>query len=175
MRLAARELDGLTGRAALVYGAGESARLAATHLGAAGARVTVSARRPEAARALAAELACAWTPWEGRATAARQSELIVLATAALEPVLRPTDLIGGWRPLVVVDLGLPRNAAPEIGALEGVRLFDIDAAGEGVYRDERVRREAVVAAERIVDDGLAEFDEWCERRRARGPVEVAGG
>lgn len=175
MRLAARALGGMTGRAALLYGAGETARIAATHLAAAGARVTVSARRPEAAGALAAELACAWTPWEERGIAARRSELIVLATAALEPVLHPTDLIGGRRPLVVVDLGLPRNAAPETGALEGVRLFDIDAAGEGVDHDERLRREAIVAAERIVDDGLVEFDEWCERRRLRAPADVMGG
>jgi len=175
LRLAARAMNGLAGRDLVIFGAGETSRIAATYLAAAGAQITVTARRADAAEAFAAEFNCAWTPWPERGAIARRSELIVLATAALEPVLSASDLVGGRRPLVVVDLGLPRNADRETAKLEGLTVLDLDSLGGSVDCDERIRREAVGAAEKIVDEGISEFDEWLERRLARALVSLRGG
>jgi glutamyl-tRNA reductase len=65
------------------------------------------------------------------------------------------------KPLVLVDIAVPRDLDPAIADRDGCTLFDIDALGGGfVGREEDVRE-----AERIVADEAARFAEW---RRSRG-------
>jgi glutamyl-tRNA reductase len=63
------------------------------------------------------------------------------------------------RPLVFIDIAVPRDLDPGIGGLEGARLYDIDDLGdeEGVRA---VEREEVVAAEAIAAEEAARFREW---------------
>jgi shikimate dehydrogenase len=68
------------GREALVLGAGGAARAVVLALGRAGARVTVTARRPDAAAAAAALVGGDTAPWPDRAAAASAAAIVVHAT-----------------------------------------------------------------------------------------------
>jgi shikimate dehydrogenase len=110
------------GAAVLVLGAGGAGRAVAWALGAAGARVVVSARRPDAA-AVAADLAGGTTsPWSERDTAATDADIVVNATAlGLAGTALDSELVVGLDALhagqVVADLVYhPRETALLVGA-----------------------------------------------------------
>jgi glutamyl-tRNA reductase len=136
---AATALGGdLAGRRAVVVGAGAMGGLAAAHLRRAGAaEVVVLNRSPERAARLAATTAAA-------GTAARAGELAELAAelGAADLVVACTGAVGvvvdravvaaavagrAGRPLVLCDLGLPRDVDPAVAALSGVTLVDLAA------------------------------------------------
>jgi glutamyl-tRNA reductase len=125
-------LGHLAGRAVLVVGAGSMGALAATTLARRGAVVTVSSRTAASAQRLAdgvggraADLAL--LPDELAA-----ADVLVTCTGA-SGIVVSTDVVtaamqsrgGAERPLVVVDLALPRDVAPGVAALPGVHVVDL--------------------------------------------------
>jgi glutamyl-tRNA reductase len=150
VRLAAATAHGLTGRHVVVVGGGEIGRLLLKHLHAAApARLDLVSRRPGPS---------------GVATHAPDAlpGLLVGAdvvfTGTDRTVITPDDLGGrAPRPLTIVDLGVPRNVVPSVGAVPGVRLHDVDAL-RGVVDEALVeRRAAVPAAEGLVGTAVEAF------------------
>ena len=58
------------------------------------------------------------------------------------------------RPLYVYDLAIPRDAEPEIGAIAGVLLQNLDDLGHIFSRYNEFRRERVELASRLIEDVL---------------------
>lgn len=165
--LAKRALGSLKGRTALVVGAGEVAGLVVKLLVAAGVRVVAVANRTlEAARGLAALAGAEAVPLEAIAAASRDVELCVVCVGAGAPLVSPA-MIGGDRdrPLLVIDLGIPRGVDAAVAALPGVALhlldqLPVEPASGGVPPEELAR------AEEIVKASLAGFEEWMASRLA---------
>jgi len=61
----------------------------------------------------------------------------VLGTA--DPVLRPVHVVGREAPIVLIDLGMPRNVDPEVTQIEGVEVLDL-----GHFRHAETDREALL-------------------------------
>lgn len=138
-RAAVRAIEAILGSMhdveALVVGNGRMARSSARALARAGARVRVAARRPEAARELAAAVDGGAVPLAALEAALGEVDAAVFATSAPEPLIgadgfRRVLRSRRGRPLVVVDLGLPRNVDPDVAELDGGRdrfeLFDLE-------------------------------------------------
>lgn len=112
----------------LILGAGDAARAAATHIAkAAPGRVSFCARTPEAAAALAREFHGQAFFWEDAAPAIRRADVVVAATAARLDLLSPSTLGDRTTPLLILDLGMPRNADPEISSLPAITLVNLDS------------------------------------------------
>ena len=154
--LAAQAAGGLRGRHVVVVGGGEIGRLLLKHVAsAAPARLDLVSRSADLAG-----VSC-HTP---DALPRLLSEVDVVFTGTDRVAVRPADLAGrGGRPLVLVDLGVPRNVAEGVGAVPGVTLHDVDALRRAVDAGLAERRAAVPAAERIVDDALDAFAETARR------------
>ncbi|SHE48946.1 glutamyl-tRNA reductase [Streptoalloteichus hindustanus] len=133
---AERVLDGLAGRRALIVGAGSMAGLAAAHLRRAGVGEIVVANRTTAnGERLAALSLAEGTP--ARAVPLAEvvgelaaADLLVACTGAVESVV-DVDMVVAARaerahPLVVCDLGLPRDVDPAVGGLPGVTVVDLE-------------------------------------------------
>ncbi len=127
-------LGGVTGREVLVVGSGKMAAASIRALAHAGAHVRIAARRPEAAQELADGFDADALPIQELEGALGDVDAAVFATSTTEPLLGPPAfrrIIGGraGRPLVVVDLGLPRNIHPTTAELDGGKdgfdLFDL--------------------------------------------------
>jgi len=161
--LAAKTLGGLDGKRALLFGAGRMSELAARDLRARRVEVVVSSRTLESAQELAERVGGRAAPFDAVAVELTGADLVISATRCPYPILHAEAVQPRTRPLVLVDIAVPRDLDPEIAKVEGCTLFDIDALGGGlVGREEDVRE-----AERIVAEEAERFGEW---RRSRGAV-----
>jgi glutamyl-tRNA reductase len=161
VELAARALGGLGQRRALLFGAGKMSELAARDLRAGGAEVVVSSRTLESAQELAERVGGTTAPFDAVAVELEHADLVLSATRCPYLILHAEAVRPRKRPLVLIDVAVPRDLDPEIGRLEGCTLYDIDDLGEGLVG----REEDVCEAEAIVAEEAARFAEW---RRSRG-------
>ncbi|HEX3649460.1 MAG TPA: glutamyl-tRNA reductase [Pseudonocardiaceae bacterium] len=131
-------LGGLAGRGALVVGAGSMGGLAAAALRRAGVGEVVIANRTPAN---GARLAAALAAEDVRASATGLTDLpdriaaadVVVTCTGATGVVVSTDLVRAGlaarrpgRPVVVCDLGLPRDVAEDVADLPGVTVVDLD-------------------------------------------------
>ena len=157
--LAAERLGGLRGRTVAVVGAGTMAGLAVKHLRRRGVgSVRVLNRSPERARALAERLGAEAGDLDALPHALRDADLVVAATGAIGTVLHPDQLRStgraDTRPLVIVDLAVPRDVDPDVARHPAVSLIDLEtlrghpSAGDAA---------ALAAARAIVEQEVARF------------------
>jgi glutamyl-tRNA reductase len=164
--LAERTLGGLERRRALLFGAGKMSELAALDLKRRGAEVVVSSRTLESAEELAQRVGGRAAAFDAVAVELTDADLVLSATRCPYPILHAEAVQPRTKPLVLVDVAVPRDLDPAIGELEGCTLFDIDALGGGlVGREEDVRE-----AEEIVAQEAARFAEWRRSRGAAGAI-----
>jgi glutamyl-tRNA reductase len=171
----------LARRSILVVGAGEMGRAVATLAAGApdAGPILVANRTAAAAEALAGSLGARAVPWASLPSAMSEVDIVIVSTASKD-VIVDADMVtsalaspqsaasagspespapsasasGALRhgPLVIVDLSMPRNVAPDVASLPGVVLLDVshlkahaEAAMEG-------RRREVPAAEAIITE-----------------------
>ena len=153
---AAEELGGLEGRSVVVIGSGTMAALAVKHLRRRGVgRVEVLNRSPEHARALAERHEADHGDLGSLTQRIADADLVVSATGATGTVVHPVAVQRpDGRPLVIVDLAVPRDVDPDVARLPSVTLIDIEALRAAAT----VADPATVAAARaIVDDEVRRF------------------
>jgi glutamyl-tRNA reductase len=166
VELGARELAGVEGRRALLFGAGKMNELAARDLRERGAEVVVASRTLESAQDLAERVGGRAAAFDAVAVELPEADLVISATRCPYPILHAEAVRPREKPLVLVDVAVPRDLDPAIGELEGCTLFDIDALGEGlVGREDEVRE-----AEAIVAEEAARFAEWRRSRDAADAI-----
>lgn len=150
----------------LILGAGETAGLVTRNLLEKGAReVRVANRTRERAERLQQEYPqIEILPLEDRYPAVADADLVVTTTSADEPLITREGLakVVGRRsgPLLVVDLGVPRNVEEAAGRLDNVFLHSIDSLESLIERNLKKRREEVPRVEEIVEDELRRFGGW---------------
>jgi glutamyl-tRNA reductase len=151
---AAAVLGGLAGRRAMVLGAGSMSALAATSLTRADIGDLIVANRTRArAERLAQAMGGRAVAMDDVPAALPAVDLVICCTGATEQVLGLPAMraAADGRPVVVLDLAMPRDTDPEIAGLPGVTLIDLSTlasmeAAAGTPADvEAVRR--IVAAE----------------------------
>lgn len=149
-----------------LVGAGQMGVLAAKALVGQGARsLVVSNRSYERAVALA-------NTWEGCAVtfdrladAVAAADIVVTSTSAPHPVLRRADVEPIMarrpeRPLLVIDIAVPRDVEPDVGTVPGVRLLDIDDLAATVEGNLAERSAAIPGVAEILDAETARFQRW---------------
>lgn len=152
VEVAKKVLGNLEDKRALLVGAGEIGGLAGRSLVAAGCReVRVVNRSRDRAESLAAELGAEVHPWDALDELLVRSDLVVCSTAAQGHVIRLEKLKEvrrrrRHRPLLFIDLALPRDVDPRVNDLPEVYLFDVDDLDRVLEENRSAReREAAVA------------------------------
>ena len=159
----------------LVIGAGDMAEETLQYLRDAGARdVTVVNRSPDRAKELAGRWRGKVLPWERLGEGLAAADLVISATGAAAPIVTVEQFaavasVRGGRPLFVLDLAVPRDFEPSVGARPDVYLYSVDDLREACRRNRRERDKELPAAERII---VEETDRFIAdlRHRASGPV-----
>jgi glutamyl-tRNA reductase len=166
VELGARELAGVAGRRALLFGAGKMSELAARELRARGAEVVVASRTLESAQELAQRVGGRAAAFDAVAVELPEADLVISATRCPYPILHAEAVRPRLKPLVLVDVAVPRDLDAAIGELDGCTLFDIDELGEGlVGREEEIRE-----AEAIVAEEAVRFADWRRSRDAADAI-----
>ncbi len=171
--LAGRVFRDVSGLSILTIGAGETVATALVALRSrGGGRLVVANRTQERAERLAARFAGVAAPLSDVARLAADADVIVAATSASEPLLTARELAPhlarrGARPLLVLDLGVPRDVEPAVGALDGVFVHTIDDLHAIAERGRAERAAEAPKAEAIVCAALSDF------KRRRRDMEAA--
>ena len=79
------------------------------------------------------------------------ADLVVTASTGL---VLPAELVGAGRPLLVIDLGMPRNVEPAVARIEGVEVLDLDTIRVHAPLEHALARDEARA---LVGSAAAEF------------------
>jgi glutamyl-tRNA reductase len=175
---AAVDTVGLRGRRVLVVGAGETARLAARHAADHDPVAVVIANRTIArAEALAREVGGRTVTLDGIAEAIADADVVFSATSApctviSAEVIRAAIATRPGRPLLVLDLAIPRDVEPAAAAIPGVTLRTLDTIRASVDQSLSTRSAEVPQVEAIVAEEAERFVHWT-RGLAATPTLVA--
>jgi glutamyl-tRNA reductase len=165
------------GRASvLVIGAGEAGRLAAQAIVAHGAsQIVVTNRTAERATGLAVELGGSAVPFELLPQALASAHIVIAASGASEPLvtvetLREAMTQRDGNPLLIVDIGVPRDFEPGARLLPGVTYYDLDDLQAVADRNADARRSEVQAVRAIIEEETAKFVDWAASQQVQPTV-----
>jgi glutamyl-tRNA reductase len=159
--MAARRLGPLADRRVVVLGAGEMGEGTVSALAGAGDLAIVN-RTWERAVALADRVGARAVPFEELPAALADADLLLSSAGAPGVVVEQADLAliarrSPDRPLMIVDLGMPRNVDPAVGDLPGVTLLDLGDLRAFVDTGLDKRRQEVVRVKALVLDELSRY------------------
>ncbi len=163
IKLARRVFAGFERHTALLVGAGEMIELTARHLhGQKIGRLIIANRSTSRAERIAEGLPASVIQLDALAAHLPQADIVVSSTArpgfviGLDDVRRALDE-RRHRPMFMLDLAVPRDIDPAIGALEDVYLYTVDDLRLVVDENVRAREVEAEAARRIIDADVAAF------------------
>jgi len=164
---AARGVVGeLASRRVLIVGAGETAELTARAFHEQGvSTMFVANRRRDRAIALAERFGGESGSFDALPDELERADVVVTSTASPHAILGAEELaevvaLRGGRPLLLVDLAVPRDVDPACAELAGVTLLDMDALQTAVRGNLRVRGAEAAHAVAIVEDEIQAFGGW---------------
>ncbi|HBV86367.1 MAG TPA: glutamyl-tRNA reductase [Desulfosporosinus sp.] len=166
VELAKQQFGELQGKGILIMGAGEMSTLTAKYLVSAGATtVLVSNRSYEKAVILAQECCGRAVRLDDVDQYLEEVDIVISATASKHFVLLPERMLGIMknrknRPILIIDIAVPRDIHPDVGKIPQITLFDIDDLRGVVDRHHQERELAAQNAEKIIDEEMELFLKW---------------
>jgi glutamyl-tRNA reductase len=94
----------------------------------------------------------------------RKADVLVVATGAEKPTIAKS-LIHSDKPLLILDLSMPKNVNPNVLELKNVSLLHLDELSKMSDKTLLERKKQVPQAEKIIAQSLEEFNQWIETRK----------
>ena len=94
----------------------------------------------------------------------QQADILVVATGAQNPTIDKT-LLNLKRPLLILDLSIPRNVNPDVEQVPGVTLIHLDYLSQITDDTLERRKQHIPAAEAIIEDMKLELNTWVNGRK----------
>ena len=179
LQLVRQVFSDLTETTVLLVAAGEMNTLVGRHLAEHGVKkILICNRGIERAENLAAELkphiAVEVIPFDQLETALQRADLVSCSTGSIHPVVT-RDMVRRalkarrHRPMLMIDLAVPRDIEPRIAALDDVYLYTVDDLQSVIEGNLAHRRQAAVEAELMVSQLAAQYIQ-SNRAQQAGPV-----
>ena len=163
------------GSSVVVIGSGNSASIVMRHLRDRDVRdVAVVARSAGRAGALA-DAGARVVEWDLLPELLVAADIVFCCTSAPHPVLTPELLlrrriVHAGRPLLCVDLGMPRDVDPAVAEINGMSVVSLDALGREAAARREDREHHVPAAEAIVEREAGRFFDWLDTRDSAAEI-----
>jgi glutamyl-tRNA reductase len=173
VRLAEQIFSDLGTATVLIIGSGEMAELAGLHLCSRGCRkIVVANRTVEKAAELAERFGGSAVSLGDVDRVLDQADIVIGSISIDRPILSRAALRSrpGDKPLFLIDLGMPRNFAPDLGDLDSVYLYNIDDLSSIADENRALREAAAQEGELIIEYGLAQFERWRQKRLAQPEI-----
>lgn len=164
--LAKQFFTDLSKHTVLLIGAGETIELAARHLhehriG----RMIIANRTIEKAHALASEFNGYGIALGDIPAHLAEADLVISSTASQLPILGKGAIERAirarkHRPMLMIDIAVPRDIEPEAGELDDVYLYTVDDLQDIIQEGLRSRQEAAKQAEEIIENQVHQFMGW---------------
>ncbi len=158
--------DAFDKRTALLIGAGETVELAARHLHQSGiGRMIIANRTVENAHTLAQEVGAYAISLPEITQHLAEADIVISSTASPLPILGKGSVESALkkrkhRPMLMVDIAVPRDIEPEVSDLNDVYLYTVDDLQDIIQEGLRSRQEAAQQAEEIIDTEVSHFMHW---------------
>lgn len=168
--LAGRLFSDLPACHILLIGAGDTSELVGQHLLSAGInQITIANRTLENARRLAHELGGTAIDLQSIPAKLPEADIVIASTAARLPVLGKGVVERALksrkhRPILMVDLAVPRDIEPEVAQLRDIYLYSVDDLQEIIEANLSDRLQAADAAEQIVTEEVSAYRSRHETR-----------
>jgi len=166
VKLARQIFDKLGDKTVMLMGAGKMAELTARHLKAIGIQsLLIASRTFDRAVVLARDLGGTAVPFDSYRPYLKMTDVLIGSLSVAKPILGPNDFETvvkerRYRPMFLIDLGVPRNFDERLNAMENVYLYDIDDLGAVVMQTRDAREREAEKAEQIVTIELESFARW---------------
>ncbi|HEX7382215.1 MAG TPA: glutamyl-tRNA reductase [Nevskiaceae bacterium] len=176
VQLAARIFADFRSQTALIVGAGETATLLARHLRKHDiGRLVIANRSLEHARRLALELGGLAAPLNDLMMHLADADLVVTSTGGRGTLLSRDMVQQAVRkrrrkPVLMVDLAVPRDIDPAVAQMEDVYLYGLDDLRAVIEANQHAREAAARQGEAIIDAHAQEFMHWLDSREASGTI-----
>lgn len=170
VHLSERIFERVSEQRVLFVGAGEMIELCAAHFGGEQPKkITIANRTPARAEALAARFGGDVLPLDRVGEALSGYDIVVSCTGSPLPIIglgmvERALKARRHRPMVMVDLAVPRDIEAEVAALGDVFLYTVDDLAKVVDSGLESRQQAVVEAENIIDARVDGFLQWLDSR-----------
>ena len=160
--MAAQHLGGLHGRSGLVLGAGEMGEAMALGLARAGTELTIANRTWDTAVELAGRVQGQAVRLADLAATLGEVDVLLSSTGAAIPLLEVDDMervaaARAGRPLLIVDIAVPRDIDPAVGRLRGVTLLDMDDLRAFAELGTSARQGEVASVRALLDEELERY------------------
>jgi glutamyl-tRNA reductase len=166
VELAAQVLGELAERNVLVIGAGENGELTARALADRGVRtIFVANRRYDRAIGLAARFGGEAVRFDELPELLLHADIVLACTASPHQIVGREELAQvlkerGERPLLLIDIAVPRDIDPAVRGLPGITLYDMDDLQHAVARNMTGREAEASKARVIIDQETERFSRW---------------
>lgn len=170
VHLSERIFERLDDQRVLFIGAGEMIELCAAHFaGAKPKRLSIANRTPERARPIAERFNGDVLRLDAVSERLADYDIVVSCTASTLPIIglgmvERALKVRRHRPMVMVDLAVPRDIEAEVGKLDDVFLYTLDDLGQIVESGQESRQAAIIEAEAIITQRVDDFLHWMEAR-----------
>jgi glutamyl-tRNA reductase len=164
--LAREQLGALDGREVVIVGTGETSELTARALANSGGHtVFVANRRRDRAIGLARRYGGTSVSFDQLPEVLVEADIVVAATASPHLLLEARELAEvmaqrGGKPMLLIDLAVPRDIDAACGDIDAVSLYDIDDLQAVIDRNRKVRQAEARKAEGIVEEEINHFAAW---------------
>lgn len=167
VELARQELGTLENKTVLILGAGDTSELAARHLVSNGiSGVIVANRTFDRAQRLADEFGGKAIRLDHFGAYLDSADIIISCTASPKYIIEKKDIAPlvaqRTKPLLFIDIAVPRDIDPAVAELDNVFLHDIDDMQNVVAQNLEGRQKEAVKARRIVEEELENFFFWLD-------------
>jgi glutamyl-tRNA reductase len=170
VHLSERIFDRIETQNVLFVGAGEMIELCAAHFAARKPRqLMIANRTPERAAPLAERFGGSVMRLDEVGDRLADYDIVVSCTASPLPIIGLGMVERALkqrrhRPMVMVDLAVPRDIEAEVSQLDDVFLYTLDDLGQIIESGLESRQAAVVEAEAIINDRVSNFLHWLDSR-----------
>jgi len=166
VELASRKLHHLSSHPVLLVGAGQTGELTLQNLIKKSCSLfTIVNRTREKAEELAAKYHARVGEIDQLDQLLLENDIVITSTASKKPLftaamVRSVMALREGKPLFFIDLSVPRNVAMEVGDLEHVHVYDIDALNLVIENNLEKRKGEIEQAEQMIAEAVTEFIKW---------------
>lgn len=166
----------LDDKTVLMIGAGEMGQLTLQHLlQFKPARTVIVNRTRSRAEEIAGEIGAEVGDFEDLAGHIAAADVVISCTGSPEPLLdaagfAPIPARRRYKPLLIVDIAVPRDFDPAIGQARNVYLYNVDDLHVTVEQTLETRRQQIAASETMIDQAVAQLLDKQTRHHDLGPT-----
>ncbi len=161
-----KEVPNITEKNILLFGTGKIGRNTCENLikHTKNPHITLINRTKDKAERIAGKFNLTVKDYGDLQTEIRKADVLVVATGAQLPTISK-ELIYTKKPLLVLDLSIPKNVSDDIATLDNVTVIHLDQLSQMTDDTLTRRKQFIPQAEVIIDEVMSDFTQWLETRK----------